>query len=154
MTKKQEIDLNFQLGMYAGRYIVDYYLPTTSVDMLKSRKVISTTIGEVDEFERLQKLWWESEIKDSDITKEWMAMTDYRRGLEAKYLPKNLRCHIPKTTPTNMKAFKHGISVALWDCDLCAYYTEIDKIEIVETDKYHMVVNLELQTEWEPWKID
>jgi len=56
-------------------------------------------------------------------------------------------------TPSDMKAFKTGISNALWDCDLCNYHIELDKIDVDFSDKYHTIVNLELQTEWEPWEI-
>ena len=50
-----------------------------------------------------------------------------------------------------MKAFLKGISVSLWDCDLCSYYTDVDKIEVNQDDKYHTEIILTLQTEFESW---
>lgn len=154
MTEQQEKDLNFQLVIYAGLEIVDRYLPTISIDMLKSMKVIQVTIGEADEFNRLQDIWWKSTDRNSNgITKEWIEMTDYRRKMEVKYLPKKLRCHIKKVTPTNMDEFMRGLIMSLWDCDLCNYHIERDRIEFKQNKEYSTVINLELQTEWEPWEI-
>jgi hypothetical protein len=148
-------NINEELGWFVGEYILMHFLPSLSIYGGQTRTMIQCTIGESDEYNRLHDIWYLSyhdnrEIKN-DITKEWIEHTEYRRALEAKYLPHELRCHLPRVTPTHMDSFLNGLIDNLWHSDVCCYHLEKDTIKF-EQDKYNTIITLKLQTEWEPWK--
>ena len=140
--KKRALDaraswtLAYQLGFYIGEEIVHKYLPTLSVDMLKTRKNISVTCGEGDECRRLDDVWFEKRMSHDDDDKaseaEWKALRAYHEMLEEKYLPKTVECHfrLLNVTEENMKDFKKGVGVSLWDCDCSHYSTKPEDIEV------------------------
>jgi len=148
-------NINEELGYFVGEYIFMHFLPTISAgDGGYTRNIVQCSIGESDEYNRLNDIWYNS-YKDNrkiknDNTKEWIEYTDYRRALEVKYLPHELRCHLPRVTPTNMDSFLNGLIDSLWNCDVCSYHLEKDMIKF-EQDKYNTIITLKLQTEWEPW---
>jgi len=151
--KQEEKDLNLQLGYFVGDRIVDRYLPTISSDMMHTRTVIQTTIGEADESKRLSDIWFKSSrAGNKGDTKEWIEMREYDMTLQAKYLPKTIECYIQRVTPTYMKAFLKGISASLWGCDMCNYNLEPKDIIVDQEDKYFTKITLTLAKESRPWE--
>jgi len=144
-------NINEELGYFVGEYILMHFLPSLSVDGGYTRNIIQCTISEADEYNRLCDIWYKSYKRtDNNNTKEWIEYTDYRRGVEIKYLPHELKCHLSRVTPTNMDSFLNGLIDSLWNSDVCYYLLEKDTIKF-EQDKYNTIITLKLQTEWEPW---
>ena len=153
MEKINEVDkLNYQLGEYVGEHIYDHFLPTLNLGGGYTRTIINCTDDELTEYNTLSDDWFT--FYQTDKTRDsqpWIDMTDFRRSLEIKYLPHILRCHLPRVNPTNMDLFLDGLINSLWHCDVCSYHLEKDSIEFTQDD-YHTIINLKLQTKWDPWE--
>ena len=50
--------------------------------------------------------------------------------LEKKYLPQTLECVFNLIAIRDIKKFKEGLMDSLWNCDMCSYNIDEDKIEI------------------------
>lgn len=152
LEKKSKLSLAFQLGYYVGEQIIDKFLPTLSVDMLKTKKNISVTCAEGDECRRLNNIWFNKRIsiKGSDeeqskaTEKEWNDLRAYHEMLEEKYLPKTIECHLGRLNinENDMIEFKKGISDSLWNCDCSHYSTDVEDIEVKEDDGWFTVITL------------
>jgi len=134
-NKKKKIE--YFLGSMVGEYIVSMYLPTLSTDMICSSNIIQVDEEDTTEFNRIEK---EYRDEPEGITKneKWDLHLKNMRMLSKKYLPHELKMRIPKFgihLITDMEQFKEGLSVSLWNCDMCSYHTEHDKIEITETER-------------------
>jgi hypothetical protein len=129
----KNVGMDYQLGFYIGENIVDNYLPTLSTDMIHSRKVIK--VSEKDEIEnnRLDDEWFNScthEIGNSGDKEKWEAYFNHNKVLERKYLPQTLECVFSLIRIDDMNKFKEGIKESLWNCDMCSYNIDEEKIEI------------------------
>jgi len=153
LSSRANLTIAFQLGFYVGEEIVNKYLPTLSVDMFQTRKVISVTIEEYNECKRLDEVWFEKSMsferddnKKSEATKEeWQALRAYHEILEEKYLPKTIDCHfgLLNITENDMEEFKKGVSLSLWDCDCSHYSVKEEDISVVpDEDGYFTVITL------------
>ena len=137
MNKNKEylknVGMDYQLGFYIGENIVDNYLPTLSTDIIHSRKVIK--VSEKDEIEnnRLDDEWFNScthERGNSGDKEKWEAYFNHNKMLERKYLPQTLECVFSLIRIDDMNKFKEGIKESLWNCDMCSYNIDEEKIEI------------------------
>jgi hypothetical protein len=129
----KNVSMDYQLGFYIGENIVDNYLPTLSTDMIHSRKVIK--VSEKDEIEnnRLDDEWFNScthERGNSGDKEKWEAYFNHNKMLENKYLPQTLECVFSLLRIDDMKKFKEGLRSSLWNCDMCSYNIDEEKIEI------------------------
>jgi hypothetical protein len=129
----KNVNMDYQLGFYIGENIVDNYLPTLSTDMIHSRKVIK--VSEKDEIEnnRLDDEWFNScthERGNSGDKEKWEAYFNHNKMLENKYLPQTLECVFSLLRIDDMKKFKEGLRSSLWNCDMCSYNIDEEKIEI------------------------
>jgi len=129
----ENVSMDYQLGFYIGENIVDNHLPTLSTDMIHSRKVIK--VSEKDEIEnnRLDDEWFNScthERGDSGNKEKWEAYFNHNKMLEKKYLPQTLECVFNLIGIKDMKKFKEGLINSLWNCDMCSYNIDEEKIEI------------------------
>jgi hypothetical protein len=129
----KNVGMDYQLGFYIGENIVDNYLPTLSTDMIHSRKVIK--VSEKDEIEnnRLDDEWFNScthERGNSGDKEKWEAYFNHNKMLERKYLPQTLECVFSLIRIDDMNKFKEGIKESLWNCDMCSYNIDEEKIEI------------------------
>jgi len=129
----KNVGMDYQLGFYIGENIVDNYLPTLSTDMIHSRKVIK--VSEKDEIEnnRLDDEWFNScthERGNSGDKEKWEAYFNHNKVLERKYLPQTLECVFSLIRIDDMNKFKEGIKESLWNCDMCSYNIDEEKIEI------------------------
>jgi len=129
----KNVGMDYQLGFYIGENIVDNYLPTLSTDMIHSRKVIK--VSEKDEIEnnRLDDEWFNScthERGNSGDKEKWEAYFNHNKMLERKYLPQTLECVFSLIRIDDMNKFKEGIKESLWNCDMCSYNIDKEKIEI------------------------
>ena len=120
-------DLNYYLGLSVGENIVNNFLPTLNTDMLKTDRIIQvseeeTKIWEEMKAEYQKKYMW---ARDKDVkeegTRQFYKNREWYHILEEKYLPETIEIRITKVKPTNIKEFKRGVEVALWDCDLSHY---------------------------------
>lgn len=150
LEARAKLSLAFQLGYYVGEKIVDQFLPTLSVDMIESRKVISVSSEEQRECRRLNDIWFNkisslkgTDKENQDATKEeWLASRTYHEMLEEKYLPKTLERHFTllNVSENDMEAFKKGIGSSLWDSDLSHYSTKEEDISVVPDDDGFLTV--------------
>jgi hypothetical protein len=129
----KNVSMDYQLGFYIGENIVDNYLPTLSTDMIHSRKIIQ--VSEEDEIEnnRLDDEWFNScthERGNSGDKEKWDAYFNHNKMLEKKYLPETLECVFSLLRIDDMKKFKEGLRSSLWNCDMCSYNIDEEKIEI------------------------
>jgi hypothetical protein len=129
----KNVGMDYQLGFYIGENIVDNYLPTLSTDMIHSRKIIK--VSEKDEIEnnRLDDEWFNScthERGNSGDKEKWEVYFNHNKMLERKYLPQTLECVFSLIRIDDMNKFKEGIKESLWNCDMCSYNIDEDKIEI------------------------
>jgi hypothetical protein len=134
----QSMSLEFQLGCYVGDYIVDKYLPTLDVNMLRSKHVINVGAEEKLKYEKLHADWYRkyNETKE-DKSPEWDELMTFRKELKKKYLPHTLDCFVAPLNVKNMKDFKRGIMRSLWDCDMCSYKAgSVDDIIVEMEDNY------------------
>jgi hypothetical protein len=118
--KQEKKSIQIQLGQYVGEYIVDNYLPTLNTSFLKTRKNISVSEKELEEYLRLE-----------DNFNEQRA---YYKSLVLKYLPQTLNCHLRnlELKESDIEEFKQGLVYALWDCDVCEYSLNAKDIEIID----------------------
>ena len=129
----KNVSMDWQLGYYIGENIVDNYLPTLSTDMIYSRKVIQVSEEDTIENKRLDEEWFNSclHVKgDSGDKEKWEAYFNHNKMLEKKYLPQTLECVFSLIGIRDMKKFKDGLRNSLWNCDMCSYNIDEDKIEI------------------------
>jgi len=126
---------DYILGLYVGEYIVANDLPTLSTDMIKTNRVIEVSEEDTKHHEMLVSKWINAHKDSNGVNEHWQPHFDFMKELERKYLPHEIYCRVPKCVSVidNMKEFKEGIRVALWDCDACSYKIEKDSdIEITE----------------------
>lgn len=153
LESKSKLTLAYQLGFYVGEQIVNRYLPTLSVDMLKTRVNISVTCAEGDECRRLNDVWFDKRMEhrgdEDDITKatekEWNEMQAYHKMLEDKYLKDTIDCHfqVLNIGEKDMDDFKAGIGASLWDCDCSHYSTKKENIEVqADEDGWFTIITL------------
>lgn len=154
IERKKKLSLEFQLGFYIGEYIVHKKLPTLSTDMLTSRKVIKVSEEDTKENERLDKEWYETTEYGSkkgeeniDVLRKdaWEKYKENNEMLKKKYLPNPLVCYLPFINVVNLEELKKGIKTSLWDCDMCSYNTDDDKIKIYDDKEgFFTIVEFEL----------
>lgn len=132
MKKKSETQktLAMQLGYFVGQYIVDRYLPTLSVDIIKTFNNISVTWAEGEEYRRLGNVY------DSTKTKEsWKEYREYSKKLELKYFPETLFCYLYfklEIKASDVEEFKKGVICSLWNSDVCSYSIKPEDIILEE----------------------
>jgi hypothetical protein len=114
----EETTTDYLLGWYVGNELVHNFLPTLSIDMMQTRKVIQVSDEETNKFEEISS------------TEPWEKTRKYMKTLEAKYLPSPLRCFTKMLKYTDESQFKTGLRDSLWDCDMCAYNIEPENIKI------------------------
>jgi hypothetical protein len=144
--------LEYQLGYYVGEFIFLRCLPTLSIDMLQSRKVIQVSIAEADEYHALEDKWHKTYDGSTGKTKtpnpNWDVMRAYGHMLMKKYLPQELKCFVPKiyyTADFRMADFKKGIRDSLWDCDVCYYNIEKDEDIVIDDSEEDWFTIIKLQ---------
>lgn len=136
--------LNYDLGFFVGEYIINKFLPTLSISMIRTNITIPCTIGEADEYNRLNDLWYEEYQKNKDDNLEsWVKLREFYTKLQTKYLPHELKCYVYKINPSNMKKFKLGIIDSLWGSDACSYSLSPEDIE-VDYDDYSTIIIFKL----------
>lgn len=137
LASRDALTMDYQLGLYVGEYIYFRFLPTLSVDSLKSLNVIKATDEEELECIRLSDLWFrkynDADKKVAEL-EEWKALRAYHEILENKYLPKELKCPLPLLKITDENQFKEGLRTALWDTDLCHYKIENNEDIVISED--------------------
>ena len=119
-----ENNINYQLGIYAGEYIVSEFLPSLSCEMMHTRNVIQCTIAEADEQKRLDDIWsyhYNEDNHSVESKESWKVQLAHSKALISKYLPENLRCNLPRVTPNDMESFIEGLRESLWNSDVCSY---------------------------------
>ncbi len=129
----KNVNMDYQLGFYIGENIVDNYLPTLSTDMIQSRNVIQVSEEDTIENNRLDDEWFNScthERGNSGEKEKWDAYFNHNKMLEKKYLPETLECVFGLLRIDDMKKFKEGIRSSLWNCDMCSYNIDEEKIEV------------------------
>ena len=133
----QKVSMDWQLGFYVGQDIVHNYLPTLSTDMIHSRNVIQVNEEDVTENQRLSDEWFKTtKYQDNwngeeDGSKEkWELYFQHNKMLEKKYLPQILDMAFGLLKIDDMKKFKDGLIDSLWNCDMCSYNLDEDKIII------------------------
>jgi hypothetical protein len=131
LAERKKLTAEYQFGYYAGEYIYMNFLPTLSVDGLQSRNVIKVSDEEEAEAKRLQDIWFPPEGFEASKDKTtWNNLRAYHEMLEAKYLPAELKCHMPCLNVVNEAEFKEGLISSLWDTDLCHYSLKPENIRI------------------------
>lgn len=148
MSKK----LAESLGEYLGEYIMKN-LPSLSHNPC-TRNVIQVTIGDADEYRRLEKVWFDKRHDgegdcddDSYSEKEWNDYLKYRYVLKEKYLPHTLKVSVPYIDFSNEKVnkqIKDSLICSLWNWDFCEWSLKEEDIifenEVIEygkNEKYH-----------------
>ena len=135
------------IGQLIGEYILDKYLPTLDIHTIHSGRVLKVSSYDKRKFNKLDKLWQDSEVGDK---KPWIILHAFNREMDQKYLPKHIKCHIPIHIDLSDKIeeIKAGISGVLWNSDCCCYNIKTKHITIREEPQeyawYGIVVELEL----------
>jgi len=117
-------DLNYQLGIYVGEYIVSHKLLTLSTDMLKSNCIIEVSVEDKlkhTEIRQSLNKTYKFEGGDGNSSEKFEVYKNFNHELAKKYLPKKINCLVPKVYISDMGLFKKGIDTSLWDSDLCWY---------------------------------
>lgn len=129
MREPRTNTLEYNLGYYIGEYIFYRYLPTISIDMIHSGKVIKVMDEEAKYFELLERRWFDD---DETARKDeyWNALTAFRREMESEYLPKEFTARLNALNLTDEKEFRMGLVNSLWDCDICHYSLKQEDITI------------------------
>lgn len=145
---KKSLTLEFQLGLYMGEHIVDKYLPRLMYYGPYIRKTkknysykrrdergIRILKSEANKFESLSAEAYKIEDRESkEFNERWQVYLNYSHELDVKYLPKTLKCYLDTINVAEDKMIdvKNGIRSALWNCDVCSYEIDLDKIRIIE----------------------
>lgn len=111
-------DLNYQLGMMAGEYVVVTSLPTLSTDALKTRTIIKVSKELTEEWEQKEEDYYNKgdRSKTFEENRDW-----YVKNIEDVYLKPEMKVQIPKVEPTDLELFKEGFNSTLWNSDLSHY---------------------------------
>lgn len=126
---KEEVSLEYQLGIYVGDYIVMQYLPTLSVDWCHTKETVEVSAEDATRHAELYNIYTTKSNANEECKEEWKNYRDFSHSLEEKYLPAVLECSIHKISSIkNMDQFISGIRASLWDCDICCY--NIDNIKV------------------------
>ena len=115
-------DLNFQLGVMAGDYVVVTQLPTLSTDMMQTNCVIEVSKELSDIWHEKQEEWRNAEDSSEKFEEnlKW-----YKENIEGVYLEDEIQVRIARVEPTDLEQFAKGFELALWDSDLSHYkYSE------------------------------
>ncbi len=138
---KKETSLEEQLGYYVGEFIIANFLPTLSIDMIKTRNIIKVSQDQEETARKLEEIWFNN-LKEFSIKKEkdsesvdwnWVALRTFHEEIERAYLPEELVCHVPNIVINikNISELKNGIRVSLWESDLCHYNINVNNIDII-----------------------
>ena len=129
---------DYYIGCLVGEYIVTNDLPTLSIDMLKTHRVIEVSEEDTKHHEMLLSKWLNAHKDSNGVNEHWQPHFDFMKELEWKYLPHEIYCRFPKGLRyvDDINEFKEGVRVALWDSDLCSYDINVDNIEIQDTPKH------------------
>lgn len=124
----RKLSLAFQLGTYIGEEIVRRDLPTLSVDMIQSNRVIKVSPEEEEQHKLLEEAWWNrvtTRLKTSEGDdaegEEWKNLREHHKALEEKYLPKTVECYFDPVNCEDELELKRGIVHALWHSDMSHY---------------------------------
>jgi hypothetical protein len=128
----EQLTADYQFGKYVGYEIINRFLPTLSIDMLKTRKVIKVSEAEENVVELLDKAWYKKRQNNELCDDEWNELRLAHKTIEDKYLPEKLECHLHILKIYDIKEFKNGLIDALWNCDCCHYNLEPDNIELTD----------------------
>lgn len=121
-TYHENLTMEKVIGDFVGIYIFDHYLPTIDILGPTTKRCFQTTKEEREEYERLTELWYKKYSIDPKSAKdEWGNLTNFRKTLVQKYLPKVLTCDVPLLKYDNVDEVKRGIQVSLWNSDCCYY---------------------------------
>lgn len=146
INEKKSKSLEYQLGFYVGQYIIDHYLLTLSVDIIKTRNVIEVSKEDTDKLKDLEEIWLKSSINKNDEESTnhfWNQYMKFYKVINEKYYPKILKCHLSTLNVENITEFKRGLIVSLWDCDCCAYSLKPEEIKIYdEDDMFFTIIEL------------
>ena len=149
LKERSSLSLAYQLGIYVGEQIVYRYLPTISIDSIKTKTNISVTCAEGDEYRRLHDIWFKAAMENrNDKSKsevEWKELRGYHDTLLDKYLPNTFECsfQLLNITEENMVEFKKGVGDCLWSSDCSHYSADPEHIEVkTDTDGYFTVITL------------
>lgn len=136
MKRKTEYSSDYYLGKLVGQFIFHKYLPTLSIDMLKSPTVITVSDEEKAEVDRLHQLLSDSYEDGTEpptkyglkkttemAHKNWIGCIN---KLAEKYLPEKLHCRFEGIEVSNLKDFKDGLVDYLWNTDLSWYMPDDD----------------------------
>lgn len=132
--------LEFQLGEYVGEYIVNRFLPTISTDSIRTNKCIEVSEEDKATNKQLEEDWFNSTkygnnpLSETGNNIKWDKYREHSRYLESKYLPKTLTCYLSPLNIQNIEEFKKGLSLTLWDCDICHYNIEPENIKIYDDE--------------------
>jgi hypothetical protein len=144
----KKLSLAFQLGAYIGEEIVRRHLPTLSVDMIQSNKVINVSPEEEEQNKLLEEAWWNkvairlktSEGDDAE-SEEWKNLREHHKELEEKYLPKTVDCYFDPINCEDETELKRGIVHALWHSDMSHYKcSEPDDVEVRLTEDVYFTI--------------
>jgi hypothetical protein len=146
---KNKLTLDYQLGVFVGKYIVHRFLPTLSTDMIRSGHVIQVSETDSLENERLDNDWYDTtksggKWNEDDVNEKWERLLSHNKILSKKYLPNPLKCLLPVLNINNIVDFKNGLKSELWDCDICSYNIEPENIKIYD-DEDCLFTTVELQ---------
>lgn len=139
--------LDYQLGTYAGEYILFMYLPCLSVDEIGTRNIINVSDEDKIEYERLNALWY-SNIGEDSSKENFKSLMKFYRKLKFKYLPNVLVCEVPTITidsTVNVEDLIEGIRTVLWNSDVCNYNIEKNSDVIIDNssdDKTRILLKL------------
>jgi hypothetical protein len=126
---------DYYLGSLIGELIYYLYLPTLSVDCLKTRNVVEVSEDERIECDRLNQILSDTYSDDtpkgplghrktSEIAHaNWIA---YVHELGRKHLPEKLTCRFTKIEFKEIDDFFDGLEEYLWDTDLSWYMPNKD----------------------------
>jgi hypothetical protein len=151
---EDKTDLNYQMGLLLGELILNKYLPTLSVDGLRTNNIINVSEEEQQQYEKMDNLWFNQTFKKDKTefekftdTKLFEEVKKFRYSLANKYLPKHLECIINTITPTNIDLLKVGVEDVLWDSDLSWYDTPKDNdLFFKPSEGWYCTITLILRT--------
>jgi hypothetical protein len=152
IERKNKLPAEYQLGYYVGLHVVRD-LPTLSTDILQTRNVIQVSEEDALENKRLDEEWLETTryggkwdgVNENGDKEKWELYLQHNKMLTKKYLPNPYKHYMGVLNIQNIKEFKEGLRVALWDCDLCNYDIEPENIKIYEDeDVYSTIIELQL----------
>lgn len=141
-------NLDYQLGQYVGEYIIASFLPTLNIDSLLTRTVIDVSPEEKLKHEQLEKDWERKVFSKGDeevSSEEFKILREHSHQLAIKYFEPELKIMVPKVYPKDLKMFRKGLEISIWDCDRSWYWVEDDFFEQTEYMAWCSYIILKLQ---------